>query len=114
LELGRFVDVVLLYVTNELKANDEIWARNWSTGHQEKVKVKTIIDSLRNGFHLRQALREHEQERREEVEALFNEAGKSDDERQQAIEAMTVPKHLDLDEADTLTNVTGKLKRNGK
>jgi hypothetical protein len=111
LELGRFLDLVMLYLLRELKDEDEVWARNWWTGHQERVKVKTLIDSLRDGFKLRQALREHEQERREEVEAIFADGGKSVDERRDQIAALVVPKHLGLAETDSASQVEQKLKK---
>src|SRR5262249_55833261 len=109
LELARFVDLLFLYLLGELKDDDEILARNWWTGHQEKVKVSTIVQSIRDGFRLRQSLRAHEQDQREEVEQIFNDNTKSIEESIHAIEQKEVKPNLDLDEHSTREEVEQKL-----
>ena len=111
LELGRFLDMILLYLLKELKDDDVVWVRNWWTGHQERLEVKTVIDSFRNLFPLRQSLLAHEQQWRDEVETIFNDTKITDEEKIKTIESLVIPKHLGLEEQDGAHVVARKLKR---
>ena len=109
LELARQLDVAVLYMIGELNDENEIWARNWWTGHQEKITVRAWLTAMREIFHLRQTLRQHEQEARDDVEMIFNDESKSIDQRIAEIDALVIEPHLGLPEQASAQEIKQKL-----
>lgn len=86
----RHLDIAVLFLLGELKPTDTILVRNNKTHNNDTITLNQWVDSLRETFQLRQALRAQEQAVRDQIESVVTDGTKTDDEKIATIQGVTV------------------------
>jgi hypothetical protein len=94
----RHIDLLVMFMRGKLKAEDTVLTRHLKTGEYENVSVETLLEEIEKTFWLRQDLRKHDQKYRDQVNAVYHDKLKSDEQKFAEITAIRVPEFLGVDE----------------
>lgn len=107
---GRFGDLQMLLAAGRRAVTDTWYTRNLVTGDYERVVISDLIDEMEAVAVMREKMREVDQAARDRVDEIYNDAAMTPEQKESAIEAMTIPEFLDIDTTSTAEKLEMKRK----
>jgi hypothetical protein len=97
----------------KIQLTDTIPVRHLKSGEFEDMKVADLLDEVADMFLLRIQLRHRDRHYRDQVNVIFKDTAKTEEEKSAAIDALELPEFLDVDEASTAEQLVSR-RANGK
>jgi hypothetical protein len=93
--------ILAALMRGKITLEDLIPVRNLKTGEYEDMHIWELLDEVAEMFLLQVRLRLQDRQHREQVNQIFKDATKTDEEKAAAIDALELPEFLDVDEGST-------------
>lgn len=97
----------------KIQLEDSIPVRHLKTGEYEDMKVSELLDEVAEMFLLQVRLRRLDRHYRDQVNAIFKDSTKNEEEKAVAIQGLELPEFLDVDEGSTSQKLVSR-RINGK
>jgi hypothetical protein len=89
--------LIALLLLGRITQNHKIMVRHLKTGEYDEMTVGQLLNEVGDMYLLQLEMRRHDQQFRNEVNRIFKDPTKSDQEKAEAIERLEVPEFLDVD-----------------